>query len=141
TRRVRAASPGGRSTQPAGTAFTRPSGARTVFGIGPGAKVSAIEGSLPGVAIVPRPGTPRIPDDGRPWHGLLVLGEVGLLFLFENPGQFTQQSGTIAPKGTAVLAGERRGGERCQTLQDGGGLGGVGVVVHRLPHRFAGRED
>src|SRR5947209_1831310 len=39
TRRVNAASPGGTSTQPSGTVRTRPSAARTVFGVGPGVKV------------------------------------------------------------------------------------------------------
>src|SRR5215831_9058679 len=41
TRRVRAASPGGSSNQPSGAVKTRPSAARTVFGVGPGVKVTA----------------------------------------------------------------------------------------------------
>src|SRR5437588_104934 len=40
TLRVRAASPGGRRTQPSGAVRTRPSVVRTVFGVGPGVKVS-----------------------------------------------------------------------------------------------------
>jgi hypothetical protein len=39
TRRVRAASPGGSSTQPSGTVRTFPSADRTVSGVGPGVKV------------------------------------------------------------------------------------------------------
>ena len=39
TLRVRAASPGGRSTQPSGAVRTFPSADRTVFGVGPGVKV------------------------------------------------------------------------------------------------------
>src|SRR5262249_18040868 len=42
TRRVRAASPGGSSAQPSGAVRIRPSTARTVFGVGPGVKVSAL---------------------------------------------------------------------------------------------------
>src|SRR6516225_7325988 len=42
TRRVKAASPGGRSAQPSGTVRTRPSAARTVFGVGPGLKMFVI---------------------------------------------------------------------------------------------------
>src|SRR5207244_4019591 len=43
TRRVRAASPGGRRTQPSGAVRTRPSAARTVSGEGPGAQIRAVD--------------------------------------------------------------------------------------------------
>src|SRR5205823_3438419 len=41
TRRVRAASPGGRRIHPSGAVRIVPSAARTVFGLGPGVKVTA----------------------------------------------------------------------------------------------------
>ena len=47
TRRVRAASPGGSSTQPSGAVSTFPSAERTVFGVGPGVKVLAAIPLLP----------------------------------------------------------------------------------------------
>src|SRR5262249_33832788 len=50
TRRVSAASPGGRRIQPFGTFRTEPSADRTVFGVGPGENrgLLALTGHLPG---------------------------------------------------------------------------------------------
>ena len=71
----------------------------------------------------------------------LASAQLSPQFFFEDRSEFSQQTSTIAPKGAAMLTGERRGIERCQSLQNHGGLGRVSEVVHRLPHCFAGRRN
>ena len=78
--------------------------------------------------------------DGNPTSEVR-LRQFGSQFFFEDRSEFSQQARTIASVGTPMLTGERRGIERCQPLQDRTGFGGMGVIVHRFTHRFAGRED
>src|SRR4026208_340069 len=75
---------------------------------------------------------------GSVWY---LLRQLRPLFLLQNRRELSKQARAVAAVGAPVLTCERFGIERREALQDLARLRGVGVVVHRFPHRFAGGED